>query len=273
MRTARREPEQCLVQAMRHQFRRGPNDLLRGLVRGRKDIHTLKAVMFLLVFLIFFGTVAVEQHDGTAPAELPSRGTGKCQVIRSAGDYLEHKWHVDEKHLLWWDGKPYVRFGFTGNGNLAQMRRLGFDQFTLTPAEAWAISGPDEVVVRSMDETTAQLEKAGATYYAGLNALWPWRYGNLIAEADKAAVFVRDTVDVTEHAGRREALNLEVRMPIHRSEHEKAEVVRTLVLLSQNDYRGFNRFLMNPSARAAAREVEWIAELRREIVDRVVQSK
>jgi hypothetical protein len=39
-----------------------------------------------------------------------------------------------------------------------------------------------------------------------------------------------------------------------------------LLLLSQYGYRGFNRFLMNPSAPRAAREVEWRATLHEEIV-------
>lgn len=43
-----------------------------------------------------------------------------------------------------------------------------------------------------------------------------------------------------------------------------------LLLLSQYGYRGFNRFLMNPSAPRAAQEVEWMAELREEIVRHVI---
>lgn len=39
-----------------------------------------------------------------------------------------------------------------------------------------------------------------------------------------------------------------------------------LLLLSRYGYRGFNRFLMNPSASRAAQEVEWMAALHEEIV-------
>jgi hypothetical protein len=46
-----------------------------------------------------------------------------------------------------------------------------------------------------------------------------------------------------------------------------------LVLLTQYGYRGFNRFLMNPSASRAAQEVEWMARLRSEIVSLVVRTK
>jgi hypothetical protein len=43
-----------------------------------------------------------------------------------------------------------------------------------------------------------------------------------------------------------------------------------LMLLTQHGYRGFNRFLMNPSAPRAAQEIEWMAELREEIVQHVI---
>ena len=45
-----------------------------------------------------------------------------------------------------------------------------------------------------------------------------------------------------------------------------------LLLLSRYGYRGFNRFLMNPSAPRAAQEVEWMAELRPEITSKVIQA-
>lgn len=35
-------------------------------------------------------------------------------VSWSSGEYLGHKWHIDENHLMWWDGKPYVPFGGFG---------------------------------------------------------------------------------------------------------------------------------------------------------------
>ena len=33
---------------------------------------------------------------------------------QSSGEYLGQKWHIDESHLMWWDGKPYVPFGGFG---------------------------------------------------------------------------------------------------------------------------------------------------------------
>lgn len=159
---------------------------------------------------------------------LPVMGGGLQQ---SSGEYLGRKWHIDENHLIWWDGKPYVRFGFTGNGDLNQILKAGFDQFTLMPAEEWPISGPDPGIVRSVNETSDLLEKAGATYHGMLNALWPWRYGNLIADSDKAVVFIRDVRDVTEHSAQHLVLDLRVRMPIHLAERDKVKPEHVLAVL------------------------------------------
>ena len=46
----------------------------------------------------------------------------------------------------------------------------------------------------------------------------------------------------------------------------KENLSEMLELLTQYGYRGFNRFLMNPSAPRSAGEVEWMAELRAAIV-------
>ena len=157
-------------------------------------------------------------------------------LARSSGECRGHKWQIDENHLMWWDGKPYVRFAFTGNGDPTQMIRAGFDQFTLSPAEEWPISGPDPKMVQSANETSDRLEQAGATYYGSLNAFWPWRYGNLIAESDLAPVFVRDVRDVTEHSGQRIALNVQVRMPIHKAEQSRVKPQRTHAVLFDLDH-------------------------------------
>ena len=53
----------------------------------------------------------------------------------------------------------------------------------------------------------------------------------------------------------------------------KESLREMLLLLRQYGYRGFNRFLMNPSARRAAQEVKWMAELRQEIVQYVKNNK
>ena len=169
------------------------------------------------------------------PTKTDTGPSSSLKLPHSSGEYMGHRWRIDEGHLMWWDGKPYVRFGFTGNGDPAQMIKAGFDQFTLMPDEQWPISGPDPEIVQRVDETSDQLEKAGVTYYGTLNAFWPWRYGNLIAESDKAAVFVRDVRDVTEYSSHRLGLDLEVRLPIHRTEHDRVQPARTQAVLFDLD--------------------------------------
>jgi hypothetical protein len=153
------------------------------------------------------------------------------RLRQSSGEYAGQKWLIDENHLMWWDGKPYVRFGFTGNGDPAKMLKAGFDQFTLMPDEEWPISGPDPGIVQRVNEMSDLLERAGATYYATLNAFWPWRYGNLIDESDKAVVFIRDVRDVTEHSMQHLALDFQVHLPIHSAERNKVKLGRMYAVL------------------------------------------
>jgi len=174
------------------------------------------------------------QDDAAGPLVAPHRKSGT--LPRSSGEFMGHKWYIDEGHLMWWDGKPYVRFGFTGNGDLPRMLKAGFDQFTLSPAEDWPISGPDPKLVHSVKDHSDQLEKVGATYYGGLNTLWPWVYGNLIAESDKAAVFIRDVHDVTEHSGCQPALDLHVRLPIRKAEQDRVKPELTHAVLFDLDH-------------------------------------
>jgi hypothetical protein len=152
-------------------------------------------------------------------------------MLPSHGEYMGHKWNIGANHLLCWDGKPYVRVGFTGNGDLVRMLKAGFTQFTLAPDEKWPISGPDAKIIRSVNETSDQLEKTGATYYGSLNAFWPWRYGTLIAESDKVAVFIRSVRDVTEHAGQHWAADLQLNLPIPPAERDRVKPVRTDAVL------------------------------------------
>jgi len=175
---------------------------------GRRMIIVLTA--FLIVVLVSV-TNAFNEGDGAESRAAIARSTP--MLARSSGEYMGRPWRIDENHLMWWDDKPYVRFGFTGTGNPIGLMKLGFSQFTLMPAEEWPISGPDPGIVQSVNETSDQLEDVGATYYGILNAFWPWRYGNLLADSDKAMVFVRDVRDVTEHSGRNLTLELQVRLP------------------------------------------------------------
>lgn len=196
-------------------------------------------------FIIFMSTLVLSVGMLGGEQAEPSRENERVSIVKnepsgalphSAGKYMGHAWRIDEDHLMWWDDKPYVRFAFTGNGDLAQMIQAGVDQFTLMPDEKWPILGPDHRIVKRVDETSARLEEAGATSYGALNALWPWRYGNLIGESDKAPVFVRSVRDITEHAGRRSAIDLEVRFSVPPAERDKVTPIRTQAVLFDMDH-------------------------------------
>ncbi len=194
------------------------------------------AFAFAGVLMTLVGQTPNIDAQNDAPQRPETSEISNNSPVCSAGEYMSQKWHIDEHGLMWWDGDPYVRFGFTGNGDIAQMLKAGFKQFTLSPDEEWPISGPDPKLVQSVNDTSERLERAGTTYYGTLNVFWPWRYGNLIGESDKAPVFVRDVRDVTEHAGRLSAVDLEVRLPIPEAEQDTVKAERVDAILFDLDH-------------------------------------
>ena len=187
----------------------------------------VNAIFLMSLFVSATNAFAEEEPRGRDPAQAGPR----VAIAFSSGEYMGHQWMIDEHHLMLWDSEPYVRFGFTGTGNPTRLIKLGFHEFTVMPDEEWPISGPDPEIVRRVEEASRELERIGATYYGILNAFWPWRYGNLIAESDKAAVFVRDVRDVTEHAGEDLALDLEVRWSISEDEQGRTRPERVQAVL------------------------------------------
>lgn len=183
------------------------------------------------VLMTFCGSAAMVGGPRLIAQERPSAAASAGEVVHSSGEYLGQKWHIDEHHVMWWDGQPYVRFGFTGNGDIARMLEAGFDQFTLMPDEQWPILGPDPAIIRRVGEFSDKLEQVKATYYGSLNQFWPWRYGSLIGESDRAQAFMRDVRDVTSHAGRDSALAVVVQLPVSRAERDRVgpEQVRAVL--------------------------------------------
>jgi len=129
------------------------------------------------------------------------------------GKYMGQSWHIDANHLLWWQGKPYVRYGFTGNGDVDRFMEKGFIQFNAYPSEElWVFSkdpAKNQQAIREVDVLTDLLQEKGATYYAGLNLLWPWRGSGKIAGEDMVNCVFRKVWDVTEFSKREEAIELE----------------------------------------------------------------
>ncbi len=154
--------------------------------------------------------------------------------VPSRGTYLGHTWEIGADRLIRWDGKPYVRFGFTGNGPLRRMLELRFTQFNVTPAEEWAIcADPEERsgIVPSVDEYTDRLVRAGATYYAGINVLWPWAYGDRIKTDDqKVRAVLRQVMDLPADAGSRPR-TFTVGFPLHPAEWKDLKIEKKLLLL------------------------------------------
>jgi len=149
-----------------------------------------------------------EDHAGLVVLVLLSiighgRTTKAAQRPRPTQDrYMNHAWRIDENHLIWWDDRPYVRYGFTGNGAVDGFLKLGFDQFSVCPSEElWVFSNDPSQrrqAVRELDRFTETLVKNGATYYAGLNVLWPWADTGKIAPKNRVACIVKHVWDLTE---------------------------------------------------------------------------
>jgi hypothetical protein len=129
------------------------------------------------------------------------------------GKYMGQSWYIDADHLLWWQGKPYVRYGFTGNGDVDRFMENGFSQFNAYPSEElWVFSkdpARNQQAVRKVNEFTDFLQEKGATYYAGLNLLWPWSGSGKIAEEDMVDCVFRKVWEITEFSQKKDALELE----------------------------------------------------------------
>jgi len=91
-------------------------DLVRSLA-SLKEIDMQRhpsAFVFAAVLLTLLSRMgdSPAQDDATTPRV----GSGRDSETRprSSGQYLGRKWYVDENHLMWWDGKPYVPYGGFG---------------------------------------------------------------------------------------------------------------------------------------------------------------
>jgi len=134
-------------------------------------------------------------------------------VQPTRGKYMGQSWHINADHLLWWQDKPYVRYGFTGNGDVDRFMEKGFNQFNAYPSEElWVFSkdpAKNQQAVREVDAFTDLLQAKGATYYAGLNLLWPWRGSGKIAGEDMVNCVFRKVWDITEFSKKEDAIELE----------------------------------------------------------------
>jgi len=164
----------------------------------------------------------VQMYFGNVIAMLALIGITNCAIVCAESDvmvrptrgkYMGQSWHIDDHHLLWWQGKPYVRYGFTGNGDVDRFMEKGFNQFNAYPSEElWVFSkelAKNQQAIQEVNAFTDLLQTKGATYYVGLNLLWPWRGSGKIAENDMVDCVFRKVWDFREFSQKKEVIELE----------------------------------------------------------------
>lgn len=93
------------------------------------DFPEMKFNQFLLTPYFGPGLLPHEQTLWIDELTVGNQRIGRFKKApRSSGEYLGHKWHIDENHLMWWDGKPYVPFGGFG---ITPGNQLGLNTFNL----------------------------------------------------------------------------------------------------------------------------------------------
>lgn len=163
-----------------------------------------KSIFKLVVVLSW---VMLPSFSAAAKADAKGQGPQRTQ-----GEFMGHRWYIDRNHLVWWDGKPYVRYGFTGNGEIDRFMELGFDQFNVYPSEElWVFSKDpkdNQRAVKEVNAFTDELIKKAATYYAGLNSLWPWRGSGKIEPGDMVECALKRVWNIAEFSGADKSLEL-----------------------------------------------------------------
>jgi hypothetical protein len=144
----------------------------------------------------------------------------------SQGEYMGHKWYIDENHMIFWDDEPYIRYSFTGSPRLDQLEEffaLGIDQFNVLAGEEKYVFENDPAVHQQnkeeIDAFTTAVTELGGTYYAGLNTLLPWKTSGKIADASRAPWVERGFTEVTEYAGTTAAVSMSVFAPEDMSDY------------------------------------------------------
>lgn len=73
---------------------------------------------FVLTFISFLLVVAPDAQKVKAQNDAPQEGVVPDASAKtlplSSGEFLGQQWHIDENHVLYWDGKRYIPFGGFG---------------------------------------------------------------------------------------------------------------------------------------------------------------
>lgn len=174
-----------------------------------KSMITTATIVFLLISGLWSALTVQADDEAVLPRnfrqETPKASRG--DVVSSNGTYMGHNWYIDENHMIWWDDKPHIRYGFTGSPRIDDIDEfigMGFNQFSIGPGEGeYVFSDNTEDHIRSrdgIDNYTTILTGKGCTYFAGLNLLLPWKNSGKIADEDRVIFLYRKLFDVTEYS-------------------------------------------------------------------------
>jgi hypothetical protein len=94
---------------------------------------------------------------------LSSSGTYTCTSCKSA-----HSWYVDNKHMLWWDAKPYIPYGVFGKLDINNS--YGITDFNIWLDNDTGNKNNDPVY---LDTQTTQITNMGGTYIIQLLTMEP----------------------------------------------------------------------------------------------------
>ncbi len=92
-----------------------------------------------------------------------SSGTYSCSSCKSS-----HSWYVDNKHMLWWDAKPYIPYGAFGKFDIN-------NTYGITDFNIWLDNdtGNKNNDPSYLDTQTTQMVNIGGTYIVQLLTLEP----------------------------------------------------------------------------------------------------
>ena len=157
-------------------------------------------------------------------------------------EYMGQSWCIDAHHLLWWQGKPYIRYGFTGNGDVDRFMNKGH---LSTFVAGTKMRFPLETVTTLLDSIQKECGSA-KTYFAN-------EFGHPQRGGD----------DFVDDFGLGSTFSLT----------SKEDLRNFLPTLVENWCKGFNTFKMNPNVPTSQKEVEWFSQLKPEIVQKIIETK
>jgi hypothetical protein len=177
---------------------------------------TNKKITFIVILSILLPTIVLIDVGGSV------KDGGQKTVeaysgnpVLTNGTYMGHSWYIDRNHMIWWDGEPYIRYGFTGSPRMDDIDEfidMGFDQFTVGASESRYVFSDDQTDhIKDRDDIdnyTTTLTSEGCTYFVYLNTLLPWKNSGKISDEGRITFVHRKSFDVTGYGGRSTKINL-----------------------------------------------------------------